>query len=406
MASGTTTVVLGGGVGGLTAANELRALLGPEHRVVLVERGREHLFAPSYLWLMTGARRPEQARRDLGALVRRGVELVHAEITSIDPERKAVIAGDRELRYDALVVALGAELAPETFPGYADAAHDFFDLDGAARLAQALRAFGGGRVAVAVTALPYKCPAAPYEAALLIEDTLRRHGVRDRSEIAVFTPEPQPMPVAGPVMGAAVSRLLADRGIALHASRPLASIDAGARELVFADGARERFDLLAAVPPHRAPEVVRRSPLAGDKGWIPVDARTLRTRYEDAYAIGDVTSIVLENGRPLPKAGVFAHGEARVVAREIAASLGGSSAEGFDGKGYCWVELGGGRAAFAEGDFYASPAPAIRLRAPGAHWHLGKVLFERSWIGGRLERALATAALRAGAVATGVRADL
>lgn len=72
--------------------------------------------------------------------------------------------------------------------------------------------------------------------------------------------------------------------------------------------------------------------------------------------------------------------------------------------GYCWVELGGGRAAFAEGDFYASPAPAVRLRSPGRHWHLGKVLFERSWIGGRLERALASAALRAGAALTGVRA--
>ena len=403
---GRTVVVLGGGVGGLTAANELRRLLSPQHRVVLIEQEREHRFAPSFLWVMTGARRREQVTLELSTIVHSGVELIQAQVQSIDPERKAVVAGDTEHRYDALVVALGAELDPASFPGYTDAVHGFFDLDGAAGLADALRAFAGGRVIVAVTALPYKCPAAPYEAALLIEDHLRRRGVRERSEIVVFTPEPQPMPVAGPVLGAAVSQLLAERGIALNTGRPLASIDASARELIFANGARERFDLLAAVPPHRAPEAVRRSSLAGETGWIPVDPATLRARHEDVYAIGDVASITLGNGKPLPKAGVFAHAEAGVVAREIAASFGGPAARPFDGKGYCWVELGGGRAAFADGDFYASPAPAVRLRAPGAHWHVGKVLFERSWMATGLERALATAALRLGARATGVGSPL
>ena len=403
--AGTVTLVLGGGVGGVTAANELRGLLGREHRVILVERRRDHLFAPSFLWLMVGDRRREQVARDLRSLLRSGVELVEGEISQIDTERRAVVAGDRELSYDALVIALGAELAPEAFPGYAEAAHNFFDLEGASRLAEALQTFAGGRVAIAVTTLPYKCPAAPYEAALLIEDALRGRRVRDRSEVAIFTPEPQPMPVAGPVLGAAVSALLAERKIALHTARPLTAVDPARRELIFADGARERFDLLAAVPPHRAPEVVRRSALANENGWIPVDARTLRTRFPDTYAIGDVTTITLPNGKPLPKAGVFAHGEALVVAREIAASLIGRSAASFDGAGYCWVELGGGRAAFAEGDFYATPAPAIRLRAPNAAWHLGKVAFERSWMGRGLERAVAKTVLRVGAAAMGVKAS-
>jgi sulfide:quinone oxidoreductase len=401
--SGRTVVILGGGIGGLTAANELRGLLAREHRVVLVERERDHVFAPSLLWLMAGDRRRAQVTHDLADLVHRGIELVRAEVTAIDPERRAIVAGAREVRYDALVVALGAELAPQALPGYAEAAQNFFDLDGAARFADALRSFPGGRAVVAVSSLPYKCPAAPYEAALLIEAALRRRGVREQSEVVVFTPEPQPMPVAGPALGAAVSRLLADRGIALHVSRPLAAIDPVQRELVFADGARERFDLLAGVPPHRSPEVVRRSPLANETGWIPVDRHTLCTRFADTYAIGDVTTITLANGRPLPKAGVFAHGEARVVAREIAASFGGVPAATFDGRGFCWVELGAGRAAFAEGEFYATPVPVVRLRAPGKGWHLGKVLFERSWIGGRLERALAAAALRVGGAVTGVR---
>ncbi|HET7701161.1 MAG TPA: FAD/NAD(P)-binding oxidoreductase [Candidatus Limnocylindria bacterium] len=406
MAPGKTTLVLGGGVGGLTAAHTLRDLVGPEHRVVLVERRPDHLFAPSLLWLMVGDRRRGQLTRDLAGMLRPGIELVQAEVTALDPERRIVRAGDRELPYDALVVALGAELAPDTMPGYAEAAHNFFDLDGAARLDEALRAFAGGKVVVAVSALPYKCPAAPYEAALLIEAALRRRGVRDRSEVAIFTPEPQPMPVAGPVLGGAVSQLLAERRIVLNTGRTLAAIDPVGKALVFTDGAREPFDLLAAVPPHRAPEPVRRSALANESGWIPVDARTLRTRFPDVYAIGDGATITLANGKPLPKAGVFAHAQALSVAHEIAASFAERPRRAFDGKGYCWVELGDGRAAFAEGDFYATPSPEIRLRAPNALWHVGKVLFERSWMGRGVGRLVATTALRAGARIVGIKASL
>ena len=398
----TTTIILGGGVGGLTAANELRRLSGPEHRVVLIERQPDYLFAPSLLWAMVGVRRIERLARPLGGLLRPGVELVHATVERIDPERKVVVASGRELRYEALVVALGATLAPEALPGYGDAAHDFFEPAGAASFWAALQAFEGGRIVVAVSALPYKCPAAPYEAALLVEDALRRRHLRERTEVMLMTPEPQPMPVAGPALGAAVASLLEARGIVYQRSRPLAAVDPAGRELVFADGTRERFDLLAAVPPHRAPEVIRASSLANESGWIPVDSGTLRARADDAYAIGDVAAVALANGKLLPKAGVFAHAEALVVARRIAAERDGSAAPVFDGLGYCWVETGGGRAAFAAGDFYAEPSPRIDLRAPGAAWHLGKVLFERTWLGGGPERRLASAALQLGARAMGI----
>jgi sulfide:quinone oxidoreductase len=148
--------------------------------------------------------------------------------------------------------------------------------------------------------------------------------------------------------------------------------------------------------------VVRESKLAGDAGWIPVDRATLETRHPGVYAIGDVTTITLANGKPLPRAGVFAHGEGLVVARRIAATLAGRpAADAFDGVGYCWVEAGAGRAAIAAGGFFAEPDPALELRSPGRFWHAGKVLFERSWIGGRLERRLAHAGLAVGSRLTG-----
>ncbi len=402
-----TVLVLGGGVGGLVTANELRRRLPPSDRVVLVEREQRHLFQPSLLWLMVGRRRRERIERPLRELLARDVELVQAEVRSIDPTacRAETTAG--VFAGDVLVVALGAEPDREAVPGYREAALDFFSPDGAAACARALEAFGGGRVAVTVAALPYKCPAAPYEAALLLDDELRRRGLRERSEIDVYSPEPAPMPVAGPAMGAAVVGLLEAKGIRFHPGSRIERFEPGGHEIVFADGSRAGYDLLAGVPPHRAPAAVRESPLAGETGWIPVDRGTLETRHERVHGIGDVTTITLPNGKPLPRAGVFAHGEGLVVASRVAAALDGREAgDTFGGTGYCWVEAGAGRAAFAVGEFFADPDPTLALRAPGRAWHAGKVLFERSWIGGRLERRLARAGLIAGARLAGYRVTL
>lgn len=383
-----TVVILGAGVGGLSCANELRRHLKPEHRVVVIERQSMHLFSPSLLWLMVGDRRREQLTKELRRMLRPDVELINADVQSIDPIAKRVEAGGHVLEFDYLVVALGAELAPDAVPGFT-AAHNFFDLDGAAQLREALNGFQGGRVVVAVTALPFKCPAAPYEAALLIEAFLRRRGVRARSEIMIVTPETQPMPVAGPVMGQAVTALLSERGISYAPGRPIRSIDAEKRDLVCADETREHFDLLAGVPPHRAPQVVASSPLANQHGWIPVDRYSMRTPFEGVFAIGDIAAATLANGKPLPKAGVFAHAEALTVAKTLVSEIDGGQPGTFDGLGYCWVELGDGQAAFASGNFYAEPDPTIQLRPPGRGMHLGKVAFEHYWMGNRIERTAA-----------------
>ena len=402
-----TVLILGGGVGGLVTANELRRWLDPADRVVVVERERRHLFQPSLLWLMVGRRRRDQIERSLRQLLAPGVELVEAEVRSIDPSARRVETTAGALVGDALVVALGAEPDRDAIAGYREAALDFFSPEGAAATAQALGAFRGGRVVVAVAALPYKCPAAPYEAALLLDDELRRRGVRERSEIDVYSPEPAPMPVAGPAMGAAVVGLLAAKGIRFHPGSRVERFEPASREVVLADGSRIGYDLLAGVPPHRAPASVRQSSLAGETGWIPVDRTTLETREERVHAIGDVTTITLANGKPLPRAGVFAHGQGLVVANRIVATLAGRQAgDAFDGIGYCWVEAGAGRAAFATGEFFAEPDPTLVLRAPGRSWHAGKVLFERSWIGGRLERRLARAGLAIGSRLVGVNAKI
>lgn len=286
--NGKTIVILGAGVGGLVTANTLRRLLPQEHRIVLIERDSVHAFAASFLWLMTGDRRPEQIRRDVRQLVQRGVEVVLAEARGIDLAQRTVVTAGQTIRYGYIIVALGAELAPETIPGLPEAAHTFYTFDGAIKLRDALRRFDGGTVAVVVSALPYKCPGAPHEGAMLIGDALRRRGLRDRVDIHLFTPEPQPMPVAGPALGDAVRQMLEGRRVAFHPQRKLTAVNGATRQLVFEGQEPFDYDLLVAIPPHRGPRIVREAGLANDAGWVPVDRATLATQHEHVYAIGDV----------------------------------------------------------------------------------------------------------------------
>ena len=404
---GKTILILGGGVGGIVTANALRESLASEHRIVVVDKRAEYIFTPSLLWVMTGWRQPDQITKDLRHMLQFGIEVVQAEVEEIDPERAIVRANGDDLAYDYLVVTLGADLAPEVMPGYVETAYNFFDLEGTTKLWSALQRFEGGRVAVLVSAMPFKCPAAPYEAAMLIEDVLRRRGIRDRCQVRVFTPEPQPMLVAGPDMGVSVVGMLATKNIGFHPNLSLDHIDAVRQTLVFKNGRQESFDLLAAVPPHRPPTVVKESSLANEAGWVTVDKHTLQTHFENIYAIGDVTAIILNNGLPLPKAGTFAHAEAEAVAARIIAEIGGSVPQAeFDGVGYCWIEAGSGSAGFASGQFYAEPNPVVGQPRSGRLWHWGKVMFESYWMNEGFRRNLARSGLNLGSKVFGIPASL
>jgi sulfide:quinone oxidoreductase len=158
-------------------------------------------------------------------------------------------------------------------------------------------------------------------------------------------------------------------------------VDAQARRIRFANGTEAEFDLLAYVPPHRAPRVIKESGLVDDSGWVPVDRQTMQTRFADVYAVGDVTTIPLKMGKPLPKAGIFAHAQAEVVVQNIARSVTGKgSPAAFDGAGECFIEIGDGKAGIGRGSFFAEPSPVVKLYPPRWKWHASKVLFEKFWL--------------------------
>jgi sulfide:quinone oxidoreductase len=379
--AGKTVVVLGGGTGGLVAARRLRKRLDSTDRVVLIDRSATFRFAPSYLWVMTGARQPNQITRDLRSLRRHGVEVLTADVQALDTANRLVETSNGTLSCDRLVVSLGAELAPQLLPGFSEGAHNLYTVDGAAAARDALQHLDGGRIVVLVSSLPFKCPAAPYEAALLAEAVLRRRGVRDRSTVDVVTPESLPMAAAGPPAGEALVDMLRQRGIGFNSASTAERIDSDSHAVVLSGGERIPYDVLIGIPPHVAPDAARTSGLAAESGFIPVDRATLATSADGVYAIGDVTAISIPGGKLLPKAGVFAHREAEVVASRIAAELRGEGETAvFDGRGSCFVEMGDGIASFAQGHFFTEGVPVPNLRKPGRQWHVLKVLFEQYWL--------------------------
>lgn len=376
-----TVVVLGAGIGGIVAAETLRKLLPASDRVIAVDRAGQHFFPPSLLWLIVGERTPEEFSRPLDRLLRRGIEFRQGSVTRIDPAQRKVEIDGQTMRADALVIALGAEYSPETISGLVEAGLCIYTMEGATAIRDALARFSGGRIVILTAAPQYKCPAAPYEAALLVEDCLRKRGVRDKTSIELFAAEPRPMFVAGPEIGAAVRGMVEAHGIAYHPEHQVKEVDAVNRHISFANGATAEFDLLLYVPPHRAPAVAREAGLTNESGWIPVDRHTLQTPFENVFAIGDITTIPLKMGRPLPKAGVFADGQAEVVAHNIAHAWTGKGApHQFTGEGMCFIETGGGRAGLGKGNFYAEPAPQVEMRGPSRFWHIGKILYERHWL--------------------------
>jgi sulfide:quinone oxidoreductase len=389
--TGRRTVILGGGFGGLATANALRRALPTAHEVVVIDRSPRFYVGAGKTWIMLGARRFDEISQSRAALLEPGIRLVEAPIDRIDVASRVVSAGSDTIRWDYLVVALGADVNPARVPGLAEAAHTFYTVEGAERLRDDLARFEQGDVVLLVAGVPFKCPPAPYEAVMLLHDAFSRRGLTGQVRFSMYTAEGAPMTTAGPAMGQFIRGELEARGIAYYPLKTATGVDGGKRRVTFADGSEATYDLLIAVPPHEVPEVVRAAGLAGPSGWIPVDPRTLQVKQpaglEGVYAIGDVTSVPLPGrykpdvGLALPKAGVFAEAQGRVVAQRIAGEiLGRPSDAAFDGRGFCYLETGGDRAVKAEGAFFELPVPAMRKQAPDE----AQLEDKRAWVNDHL----------------------
>jgi sulfide:quinone oxidoreductase len=365
-------LILGGGFGGIAAARRLKQKLDEKDEVILVDKRDHFMVGFRKTWALTGQSTLEAGQRPLDSLTRLGVRVMRDPVTRIDPAGRAAWMGDQRISADALVVALGAELAAELIPGFREYAYNVYDPQDIPRAAQALNEFQRGTIVIGVFGVPYKCPPAPYEMALLTREALEARGVK--ANLEVFTPQPVSMPLLGQAGCDIIESRLADQGITFLPNRKATAVDKG--EVVFANE-RRRFDLLFGIPPHRPPAVVRESGLVGDSGWVAVNPRTLETAFPGVHAIGDVVQIAMANGKPLPKAGVFAQEMGETVADRIAATFAGQEPEAaFEGEGGCYLEVGGGQAMLVKGHFMAVPEPEIALTEASAQLLEEKRSFE------------------------------
>jgi sulfide:quinone oxidoreductase len=354
----TRALILGAGFGGLELATTLSEALGEKVEVTLIDRSEAFVFGFSKLDVMFGRASPEAVRLAYRDIAKPGVRVVRETITAIDPENRRVSTDGGEYEGDALVVALGADYDMDATPGLAEGGNEFYSVAGAQRLAEILPSFTHGRAIVGVCGAPFKCPPAPSEAALLLHEYLSARGVREECEISFVLPLPSPVPPS-PETSAALVQAFAERDIEFVPNTRVATLDPARRVAVLDGGGEMAYDLFLGVPKHRAPDVVIAAGMVDDV-YIPVNPRTLQTRYPGVYAVGDVAAV------GVPKAGVFAEGAARVVARSLIAQIerGEEPGEEYDGLGSCYIEFGGGRVGRVDVDFMSGPKPTGTFHAP------------------------------------------
>ncbi len=367
-------VILGGGFGGLAAANELRANLTQDIRITIIDKKDWFMMDLVKLWIINGTREFEFSKRPLENVTKKGIEFVNEDVLKIDPINKSVRTRYRQLHYDYLILALGVELAPEQIPGLKENGFVLYDINDVPKIRDTLRQIKSGKIVMAITGLPYKCPPAPFEAALLIRSVLEETGASDSIQMDFYSPTPITLPAGGPQVSEEIFQILKSKKIEFHGNHKTIAVEPN--KIKFENGETD-FDILISVPPHKVPSVVIESDFAENGKFVPVD-KTCKTKYDRVYAIGDVNQIIVTEKIAVPKAGIFAEAEGVTVARNIISQIKNELENAtFDGKGGCFLETGKGTAGYIQVDMFAAPDPLTELKSSSAEHFAEKEKFEQ-----------------------------
>ena len=368
-------LILGGGFGGLSAANEMRkSLSSSQVKITIVDKKNWFMVGFAKLWIIKGTRTFENSTGSLDGLAKKEIDFLNEEILQIDLENKNVKTTTKNLSYDFLIIAMGAVLAPQKIQGLTENGMNLYDYKQAEEIHNKIKVLKSGIIAISIMGIPYKCPPAPFEASLIIDSMLRDAGIRDSVQIHFYSPAPITLPAAGPEISKQILELINSEKIVFHGSCKIKSVEPN--KLIF-QTSEANFDLLLAVPPHVAPDVILESGLAKENNFIPI-SRDCKTPYENVYAIGDVTNLKVTDTMAVPKAGVFAEGEGLTVAQNIISKI--QSKEGsalFDGKGGCFIESGRDTASLIEVDMFSGPKPSTKLTDSTSEHLDEKLQFEK-----------------------------
>lgn len=368
-------LILGGGFGGLAAANEIRNNLTlSQVKITVIDKKDWFMVGFAKLWIIKGIRTFENSIGSLNQLIKKEINFLKEEIIQIDLQNKQIKTTTKTLSYDFLIIAMGAVLAPEKIPGLSENGMNLYDHNQLTEIHKKIKNMRSGNIAISIMGMPYKCPPAPFEASLLIDSMLRDAGVRESIQIHFYSPAPITLPAAGPEISKKILSLINSENIIFHDSCKIKSVEKN--KLIFQNG-EANFDLLLAVPPHVAPKVIYESGLAKEGGFIPIN-RDCKTPFENVYAVGDVTTLTVIDTMTVPKAGVFAEGEAITVAQNIISNIQSKNELLlFDGKGGCFLESGRDTASIIEVDMFTESKPTTKLTESTAKHLDEKLQFEK-----------------------------
>lgn len=382
-------LILGGGTGGVVVASRLAKVLKDEIKqgkvqVILVDKNKFHEFRPSYLWVATGIREPQDIIRPLEKLREKGIEFVNDEVSEIDPDKQKVkLAGGNEIEYDYLVVSLGTVLKPEKIKGIEKTYHAW-ELPEAEKLFRKLSEFKGGKVVVGPVEPRYRCAPAPFELAFMIRYVSEQRNISEKTQIKVIHPWEKPMQPFGPFMVSAFEMFLRQFNVEFIGNFETSDIVDG--KVKAKDGREIEYDLAIIIPPHEpSPPIFKNPKLRNEEkfNYMLVDKRTLRHPvYRNIFGIGDIISPTLGIGM----AGVFAHFEGDYVATQIIDEIKGTfMGMTYNKTGICVMDVGylgaGVFCDFSEVIEGKSQYPKCWMLGGMKAFRGFKVAFEKMWFG-------------------------
>lgn len=348
--------ILGGGTAGTTLANRLARKLSHEIRkgdaeVFLISNTDRHIYQPGYLFVAFNEKPLDHFIRPQQSLVHRLVTMVYDEVEKIDVEKKVLLSKRNRYSYDYLVIATGSYPDFDAVPGMKDVTYNFYTPEGAEKLRDRLATFEGGKIMIVID-VPHKCPAAPLEVTLMLDDYFRRRNMRDRVEILYTYPIGR-IHSLQPIADWAMPEF-EKRNIQYETYFNMESIDPEKKTVHTMDGAEHPFDLLISIPAHKGAPVILNSGLGDETGFIPTDRFTLKMiGQEDVYVIGDATNL------PISKAGSTAHYESETLTHNLISRIRGlPETKRYDGRVACFLENSLGDASFILFDYNHPPKPA------------------------------------------------